>query len=255
MTGSVVVERNGPVVTVSLNDPDRLNTFSPVMRDELIAAIAALNDDSECRAIVLTGANGVFTAGGDIRSFEETGPLEMRSRLEKGSSRLIRLMVAGRKPIIAAVEGTCYGAGISLAAACDYVVVASDAKLCCAFIRLGFLPDLGLMWSLPRRVGLGKAKELAALATVFDGRAALDMRLADQLVGPGEALAAAQDVAARFAEAPPVAMALLKSAFAEGLDDVLRHELDVQPVLVATEDHAEAKRAFFEKRKPVFTGR
>lgn len=255
MADLVLIERDEGVATLSLNDPQRLNVFSPAMRDELIDAFATLNDDADCRAIVLTGANGNFTAGGDIRSFSETTPLEIRARLEKGSSRLLRLMVAGRKPVIAAVEGTCYGAGVSLAAACDHFVVASDAKLCCAFIRLGFLPDLGLLWSLPRRVGLGKAKELAALAPVFDGNEALAMRLADSVAAPGEALAAARAVAARFAAAPPVSMALLKSAFSDGLDEVLKLELDVQPILVATEDHAEAKRAFLEKRKPRFSGR
>ncbi len=255
MPEKLLVERDGHIVTLTFNDPHKLNVFSPQLRDELADALTELNDDPTCRAIVLTGAGGLFTAGGDIRSFKETTPLEMRARLEKGSSRLMRLIVAGRKPIVAAVEGTCYGAGISLAAACDYFVVASDSRLCCAFMRLGFLPDLGAMWSLPRRVGLGKAKELIALAPEFSGRDAFDMRLADRLVEPGRALAEAREVAERFARMPPVSMAILKSAFSEGLDAALQQEIDLQPVLVATEDHAEAKAAFFEKRSPVFKGR
>ncbi len=255
MPDRLLVERDGVIVTLTLNDPGNLNIFSPQLRDELADALTKLNDDPDCRAIVLTGAGGVFTAGGDIRSFTETTPLEMRARLEKGSSRLMRLIVSGRKPIVAAVEGTCYGAGISLAAACDYFVVAADSRLCCAFMRLGFLPDLAAMWSLPRRVGLGKAKELIALAPEFSGRDAFEMRLADQLTAPGQALAEARKVAERFARMPPVSMAILKSAFSDGLEAALKQEIDLQPILAATEDHAEAKAAFLEKRSPVFKGR
>ena len=247
-------DRTGPVFTLTMNDPDRLNVLSPALRDALITALSELGDDPDCRAIVLTGAGKHFSAGGDIRSFQETTILSLRARLERGSGPLVRLIAAGRKPVIAAIEGNCYGAGVSLAAACDFAVAARDAHLCIAFAKLGFIPDIGLLWSLPRRVGMGKAKELSALATVIDGAEAERVRLVDAISEPGAALEQAKAVAARFAQTPPITMALLKAAFAEGLEAVLKVELDYQPVLAMSEDHAEAKKAFFEKRAPIFRG-
>ena len=255
VTELVTQAREGPVVTLTMNRPEKMNLFSPPMRDALIANFNQLGDDPTCRAIVLTGAGQHFSAGGDVRSFTETTFLSARARLERGSGPLARLIAAGRKPVVTAIEGNCYGAGLSMAAASDFAVAASDAKLCAAFVKLGFIPDVGLLWSLPRRVGLGKAKELAALATVIDGEEAARIRLVDAVVEPGEALAKALEMAWRFAEAPPVTMALLKAAFAQdGLESVLKAELDYQPALITTADHAEAKSAFLERRKPVFTG-
>lgn len=252
MTALVQVSAEGGVVTLTLNNPGQMNVFSRDMRDALIAQFESLQDDDTCRAIVLTGAAGHFTAGGDMNGFHENTALAVRRRLEQGSTRLMRLMIAGRKPVVAAVEGNCYGAGLSLACACDQVVVARDAKLCAAFIRIGFLPDLALLWTLPRRVGLGKAKELAGLAPVIDGAEAVAIRLGDHLAEPGGALAAAQALAARYAAMPPLATAMLKSAWAEGLEAVLAHEANVQPSLIGSPEHLEAKRAFLSKRKPDF---
>lgn len=245
----------GSVCILTMNDAEHMNLFSPALRNELIAAFGALGENADCRAIVLAGAGKHFSAGGDIKSIQEAGVMSGRARLRKGSGPLTRLMVAGAKPIIAAVQGNCYGAGLSLAAASDYVVGETGTQFCAAFMRIGIIPDIGLLWSLPRRVGHGRAKKLMALATVVDGAEALQMGLMDEIVDPGQALDRATDVAAKFAAGPPMAMALLKAAMSEGLEDALRVEADYQPLLMMTEDHAEAKRAFFEKRRPVFQGR
>ncbi|APO70693.1 crotonase/enoyl-CoA hydratase family protein (plasmid) [Rhizobium gallicum] len=254
MNNYILTRREGRIVILTMNEPDRMNPFSVDLRNELIRQLDSLQTDESCGAIVLTGAGGHFCAGGDIRGFVETSALDMRSRLLVGSSRLMRMMIAGNKPLIAAVEGNCYGAGISLAAACDHFVVDPDASLSCAFIRMGLVPDLALMWTLPQRVGMGKARELMALARRFDGAEAFSIRLADRLSAPGKSLEEAITVAEEFAQMPPVAMAMLKGFFAEGLDEVLRGETVYQPLLAATTDHAEARNAFLEKRKPHFSG-
>jgi len=243
----VLCTRDGPLAILTLNEPKRMNVYSPQLRDQLLARLRELNDDDACRAIVLTGAGEHFSAGGDVASFNERDALAMRARMERTSMQLVRLLIAGRKPVITAVEGNCYGAGLSLVAGSDFAVAASNAKLCCAFIRMGFIPDLGTLWSLPRRVGLGKAKELTALATVLDGAEAAHIGLVDEVVEPGTALAAAKLVALRFAKASPPAMALLKEAFSEGLEAVLRQEINMQPMLAKSDEHAEAKRRFLEK--------
>jgi len=245
----------GSVCVLTLNDPEQMNRFSPDLRNELISAFGALGEMPECRAIVLAGAGAHFSSGGDIKSFQETDVMSARARLRKGSGPLARLIAAGPKPVVAAVQGNCYGAGLSLAAASDYVVVDSSAKFCAAFIRLGLIPDNGLLWSLPRRVGHARAKRLMALAPVLDASQALQIGLADESVDAGQALSRATEVATKFAAGAPVAMALLKSAMSEGLEDVLRAEADLQPMLMTSDDHSEAKQAFFEKRPARYAGR
>lgn len=175
--------------------------------------------------------------------------------LKRGGALLVREMIAGAKPIVTAVEGYSFGAGLALAAASDYVVSGETAKFCCAFTRVAFIPDLALMYSLPNRVGYTKAKQLIALADTFDAARALQLGVVDEVVPAGEALAAALKVAERFAAGPPLAFEMVKSVFARGLEAMIQAEIDLQPMAWLSEDHKEGKRAFFEKRKPRFQGR
>ena len=255
MTQLVRIERNEAIVTLTLNDPEHMNSFTQQVRTRLTELFSQLNHDPECRAIVLTGAGGNFSAGGDLKGFNETTVRECRTRLKTGGALLVREMIAGAKPIIAAVEGYAFGAGLALTAAADYVVAASNAKFCCAFTRVGFIPDLGLMYSLPNRVGHAKAKQLIALANTFDAQHAEKLGLVDELVQPGETLTAALKAAQRFAAGPPLAFEMVKSVFARGLEAMIQAEIDLQPMLWLSEDHKEGKQAFFEKRTPHFKGR
>jgi 2-(1,2-epoxy-1,2-dihydrophenyl)acetyl-CoA isomerase len=254
MTEPVSMERDGDIVTLTLHNPAKLNAFSHAMRDRLIALFETLNADPGVRAIVLTGDGGNFSAGADLGAFEETTLLQCRTRLKRGGMALMREMIAGPKPLIAAVEGHAYGAGLALSAACDYVVAARNARFCCAFTRVGFIPDMALMFSLPNRVGVAKAKQLIALAEVLDAERCERLGLVDELAEPGAALAAARQMARRFADGPPIAFELMKSACARGLEAMLQAELDLQPYAWLSEDHKEGKRAFAERRRPRFTG-
>lgn len=251
----VRVELQDGIGTITMNNPGRMNAFSRPMRDEMIRAFSRLNDDAACKSIVLTGAGPHFSAGGDLNDFPETTVRECRSRLKRGGALLMREMVDGPKPVIVAVEGNAYGAGLALTAAGDHVVAARGARFCCAFTKVAFMPDLAVLFNLPRRVGPVKAKQLIALADVITGEQAQQIGLVDELVDDGTALQAAQALARRYAGVPPIAFELVKSVFAHGLDDMIRSETDLQPMAWRSEDHAEGKRAFFEKRKPVFTGR
>ena len=249
------LERKDGIVTLTLNDPERMNAFSADMRRQLIQRFTELNDDDECRAIVLAAAGQNFTAGGDLKGFNETTVRQCRTRLKRGGALLVREMIAGAKPIVAAVEGYAFGAGLALAAASDYVVAGQGAQFCCAFTRVGFIPDLALMYSLPNRVGYTKAKQLIALADTFDAERALQLGVVDEVVQTGDALASAIKVAERFAAGPPLAFEMVKSVFARGLEAMIQAEIDLQPMAWLSEDHKEGKRAFFEKRKPRFVGR
>jgi len=254
-TGTVEERRDGSIAVLTLNNPGKLNAVSPRLRDELTAAFTRLNSDPLCRAVILTGADGNFSAGADMHGWSEKTVQECRSRLKRGGALLMREMVAGSKPIIAAVEGYAYGAGLALACAADHVVCASNARFCCAFTKVGFIPDLALMYTLPRRVGAVRAKQLIALADTIDGRRAGELGLADEVVEPGAVAGRAREIAARYCETPPLAFELMKSAFARDLEAMIQAEVDLQPYAWLSADHEEGKRAFFEKRPPKFTGR
>lgn len=252
--GPLLIEREGAIAILTLNNPARRNALSIAMRDALTAAIVSLGNDPDCRAIVLTGADGHFCAGGDFQDFPQTTVYAARGRLEQGSATLMRAMVAGRTPIVAAIEGHCVGAGVSLAAACDQAVMARTAKPRCAFVTAGLFPDLAGLWAIPRRVGLGQAKRLTMLGRSISAEEALRIGLVDELADEGGALDAAKAIAHELAAQPPLAIAMMKAIYAEGLDDVLRQEVGLQPMLMTTQDHREAIASFYEKRAPRFTG-
>jgi enoyl-CoA hydratase/carnithine racemase len=255
----VQVRRDGGVAIVTMNDVERRNAFSMKMRVALIEVFQRLmHADPDTRAIVLTGAGGHFCAGGDLFEMHASTPslLALRERIAVGV-RLFKLIYAGTKPVVAAVEGSCYGAGLSLAAACDLVVSAETAKYSCAFGKVGLLPDTGILWTLPQKVGGGKARELMLTGNVIDAATARRIGLVSEVVAIGQAIEAASCAAARFASYPPVTLALLKASLASAgnsIEEACRLETDLNPLTRQTRDHTEAVAAFMEKRKPVFTG-
>ncbi|MCM2459361.1 enoyl-CoA hydratase/isomerase family protein [Pseudomonas sp. CG7] len=252
----VQISRDGAVAIVALNYPKRRNAFSLNMRQALLQSLTQLMHHDECRAIVLTGADGTFCAGGDISEMKARTVLEYRERNQLPLD-IFKLMVQGPKAIVAAVEGVAMGAGVSLAAASDYVVSASNARFACAFVRVGLMPDTGLFWSLSQRVGGGKARELMLTAQEFSGDEAVRIGFANQQVESGQVLAAALSVAQCYAQMPPLAIAHLKTALATGidsLDEAIETEVNLQPILRRSQDHLEATKAFMEKRPAVFVG-
>lgn len=228
------LHRDGTVCVLTMNYPERRNAFSSAMRAALLERFRHLMyDDPSCRAIVLTGAAGTFCAGGDLSELKARPPISARQVLEV-PRELIRVMVQGPKPVIAAVEGSAFGAGLSLACAADYVVAAGNARFCPAFLRVGLLPDIGSLWTLPRRVGAGKARELMMFASEIDAAAAHAIGLVDQLTEPGDALAAAMERARAFAALPAAAVAGVKAILGESAGTaatVLRAEADQRALL------------------------
>lgn len=242
---------------IRLNYPAKRNALSLELRAALHDAFAAAIDDPAVRVIVLTGSGGAFCAGGDISSMQNVAGVGGRQRLAN-LHRLVRLIAAGPKPVIAAVEGFAYGAGMSLALLCDQVVAASDAKFCCSFGKVGLMPDMAALWTVPQRVNAGWTKRLLMLAEEIDGARAVEIGLADRLAAPGGALEDALALAAKFAAMAPLPIGYTKAALARGpqpLEAVLAQEADGQALLFNSEDFAEGRDAFLAKRKPVFSGR
>ena len=253
----VPARREGAVSVLTLNFPAKRNAFCLQMRTQLRDRLEAAMADADVRAVVITGAAGHFCAGGDISEMESRTLLQNRERWALVTA-LIRLIALGPKPVVAAVEGFAMGAGLSIAALSDHVVAARDARFGAAFLKVGLMPDMGALWSLQHRVGRAKAREILGLARLFDGVEAGRIGLANEVAEPGGALARALVVAQEYARLPPVALALLKSALSEGVDDLaaaMRTEVEFQAVAMGTQDHTEAVRAFLEKRTPEFEGR
>lgn len=250
-------ESAGPVRIIRLDYPAKRNALSLELREALTAAVDAAMNEPDLRAVVLTGSGGAFCSGGDISSMQQVAGVGGRDRLGR-LHRLARLLVAGPKPVIAAVEGYAYGAGMSLALLCDQVVAARDAKFCCSFGKVGLMPDMAALWTVPQRVNAGWAKRLMMLAEEIDGETAHRIGLVDQVAEPGQALDAALALARRFAATAPLPIAYTKAALARGpqpLEALLAQEADSQTLLFNSDDFAEGRDAFLAKRKPVFRGR
>jgi 2-(1,2-epoxy-1,2-dihydrophenyl)acetyl-CoA isomerase len=261
MTDLVLTELRDHIGILTHNDPDRRNAFSVEMRLAVAKALREFLRDDDCRAIVMCGAGGSFCAGGDMKSpiSNADEPASVRTpRMLSMMHDIIRLIVEGSKPVIAAVDGHATGAGLSLAAACDYIVAGPTAKFCASFGRVGLVPDAGLFWSLPRRIGTTRARNLMLTAAAIDLDTALRIGLADMAAKEGETISTAIDIAHNYMRVAPLAAANIKdllSGDALSLEDAFAAELRIQPQLTGSVDYMEARAAFAEKRPPRFIGR
>lgn len=247
----VIEERGAGVLTLTLDYPERRNALAIPLRDDLHRILEAAQGDAEIRAIVLTGAGGVFCSGGDISGMDAADAEAARERMRR-THRIIRLMVAGRLPIVAAVEGWCVGAGLSVACACDTIVAAEDAKFMAGFGKVGLIADLGLPFTLPARIGAGRARQMFLYGTQLDATSAERIGLVDHVVPKGGALAKAAELAAFLAAQASLPIALTKQILAEGLDRALEDERHFQATCFLSADHAEGRAAFLGKRPPQF---
>jgi enoyl-CoA hydratase/carnithine racemase len=257
MNDLVRVEALGDISVVTLNNPKTRNALSRDLLLLLADKLESLRTDTSCRAVVLTGADGHFCSGGDVSGMAAERPLPVGRERMVIAHRVVRLIVEMGKPVVAAVEGFAAGAGFSLAMAADCVVASGSAKFVSSFAKVSLLPDLGLMWTLPQRVGLAQAKRLLMSARVVAAEEALRLGVADELCEAGQAVPRAREVAAELAAHAPISVALLKAAYARGINtlgDALAYEMDNQAALYLTQDHREAVSAFMEKRPPVFRG-
>ncbi|HET9498718.1 MAG TPA: enoyl-CoA hydratase-related protein [Marmoricola sp.] len=253
--GGIEVEHRGAITLLRLAEPERRNAISLEMRRSLASALVEAERSEECRVVVLTGSGGNFSAGGDLKSMTPDRALAIERLHAIGD--VVRLIVHSSKPVVAAVDGFAFGAGLSLAAACDAVVAGRDARFGCAFSGVGLTADAALHWSLPARIGAGRARLMIMSGRPIDAARAEAWGLVDEVVD-GPSLDAAVAVAEELAGRAPLSLAATKeilAADAAGLDEVLAREAAAQVNLLATADFAEGQAAFFEKRRPEFRGR
>lgn len=251
----VVVERPEPgIACLALNAPQRKNALGMEIRDSLLAELQALLADEGVRAIVLYGRGGTFCSGGDITTMRELEPTAGRARMLHGH-RVVRAFYDAEKPVVAAVQGHAVGAGAGLALLADTIVIGEDAVMGFPFFRIGLIPDWGILYTLPRRVGVGRAKQLLLQARMVRAPEAVTLGMADTLVPDDQVMEAALAQARSFAAQPAHAFALVKKQlhmYPTGLEASLDAEAMGQALGFKTADFEEGRTAFLEKRKPSF---
>ena len=257
MTKLVEVTKDGRTSILTLSAPQRRNAISVEMRKELLAALTEAHHDSDVRAIILTGNGEHFCAGGDLSAAHASAPDPARTEANVRILQDIVRIITGPKPVLAAVEGVAFGAGMSLAVACDFVFASESARFAASFAKVGLCADAGLTWLLPQRVGLARSRRLMISGDVVGSAEALAIGLADELTADGEALNVAKDRARRICQLAPLSIEAVKAALgnqASSFEAALDLELKSQVRLVSSADYIEGRTAFIEKRVASFRG-
>ena len=245
------------VARITLNRPDRLNSFTSAMHAELRQALDAARD---ARVIVLTGAGRGFCAGQDLndRAGAPGDEIDLGHTVEIDWNPLIRTLASLPQPIIARVNGVAAGAGANVALACDLVVAAKSARFIQSFAAIGLIPDSGGTWILPRLVGQARALGLALTGESLPAEKAAEWGLIWKAVEDETLDAEVDALATRLASLPPLGLAAIKqmirSSWTHSLDDELDRQRDTMRRLGSTRDYREGVAAFLEKRAPIFTG-
>ncbi|HEV2044771.1 MAG TPA: 2-(1,2-epoxy-1,2-dihydrophenyl)acetyl-CoA isomerase PaaG [Sphingomicrobium sp.] len=255
---TILFDQADGIARITLNRPDRLNSFTRAMHAELADALDHLAD---ARVVILTGAGRGFCAGQDLndRAVASDEPVDLGATVEESWNPLVRRLAALPQPVIARVNGVAAGAGANIALACDLVVAAKSAKFIQSFAALGLIPDSGGSWHLPRLVGQARALGLALTGEPLPAQSAADWGLIWKCVDDDALDAEVDALATKLASLPPLGLAAIKSIIRTSGSRTLDEELDLQRDemrrLGFTRDYREGVAAFLEKRPATFEGR
>lgn len=255
-----VAEAEG-ILTITLNRPDKLNSFVGHMRRDLAEALEHAGSNRSVRVVIITGAGRAFCAGGDIAfmaDLMQRRDSEEFSRILGAGRRVILAIRQMTKPVIASINGPASGAGFNLALACDLRIAANNATFSQSFAKVGLHPDWGGTYFLPRLVTSNKACEMFFLGETIGAAEAEQLGILNRVVAPEELENATLELAQRLRAAPPIALAAAKHAVymsqAAELEEMLRYETEAQLRCFESADGHEGVHAFIEKREPKFTG-
>jgi len=263
---ALLFEKNGPIVTLTINRPESRNPLGEEGDGELYAAAAArVNEDREVRCVILTGAGKAFSAGGNVKAMREragafAGPgVAVRERYRNGIHRLVRSLWGIEVPMIAAVNGPAIGLGNDVACLADTRIAADTAIFGATFLKIGLIPGDGGAWLLPKVIGMARASELLFTGDTIDAATAQSWGLVSRVVPAAALMDEARALAAKIAQQPPDVLRMTKRLLREGIagsfDTVMELSAGMQALAHHTEDHAEAVAAFLDKRPPVYKGR
>ncbi len=256
---TIIVEKDGPLTTITLNRPDRLNAMAPQMADELSEALYDLGDS---RAVLITGAGKGFCSGADLAARGERSALNSKGgshrALQNHYNPAINMVVRAPVPVICAVNGPAAGVGCSLALAGDFVLAGKSAYFLQAFVNIGLVPDGGSTWLLARAIGRARATRMMMLGEKIGADQAEDWGLIYKACEDDALMEEARALAVNLANGPTLAYATMKRNIATALDgsitEVLLAEAEGQRLAGASKDAMEGGMAFLEKRKPAFKG-
>jgi 2-(1,2-epoxy-1,2-dihydrophenyl)acetyl-CoA isomerase len=255
----ILTEREGAVGWVRINRPARLNSFSLTMRDELEAALLRMENDHDIRCVILTGVGRAFCTGGDVNVMQDLIQADDIDRFEdlvRTGARVVQLIDAMKKPVIAAVNGPAVGAGACLALACDLRIASEAATIGFGFLRVGLHPDWGASYFLPRLVGTALAAEFLFTGEMIKAERGERLGLFNRVVGPSELDAAARTLAGQIAAGPHGIVVDVKQTLRRSLEGTLEDilELESEAALRAfnSPDFKEGVSSFLEKRAPRF---
>lgn len=258
---TLLFSRSDNIARITLNRPDKLNSFNIQMHEDLQDVLNDVEGDQSIRVLVLTGAGRGFCAGQELsdRAVSAGESLDLGASIENYYAPLVRRLRKLPMPVIAAVNGVAAGAGANLALACDLVIAAKSANFIESFCKLGLIPDTGGTYFLPRLVGTARAMGMALLGEKLSAEQAADWGLIWKCVDDAEFPATIDKLAHEFAAAPTLGLARIKQAIysssRHSLDEQLDLERDIMRELGRSTDFREGVAAFLEKRAPKFTGR
>jgi 2-(1,2-epoxy-1,2-dihydrophenyl)acetyl-CoA isomerase len=254
----LLVNKQGEVLVLTLNRPERLNAFSPEMILGLTNTLKEAQEDPEVKVIVLSGAGRSFSAGGDVKTMGEKSAVKTYEHIGR-LNNLILTMKDTAKPIVAVVHGFAAGAGANLALACDLIIAAEDSKFALSFSQVGLVSDGGGSYFLPRLVGPHLAKQFFFSAEPIPAERLYQLGVINQLVPAENLEEEALKFATKLSYGPGMAYGMIKKlvdhSFTATLEEILEQERITQTMMIASQDHNEGVTAFKEKRKPVFTGK
>ncbi len=271
----LLLEKDGAIATITLNNPEKLNAISHKMRVSLSLAADEVAKDDEVRVVIVTGAGRGFCSGADVTAMlGGAGGTNEVSRYARSQvlrhftdifpNQIVRyfsdVFPMLNKPVIAAINGPCAGGGFSVALSCDIRIASETARFSVAQVARGLVPDAGMTFYLPHAIGMSSALKLMFTAEIIGAAEAERLGIVSQVVPPGELMKVARELAGKIAQQAPISVELTKKMVWRGLFDSLNRQRDLETwalqICHQTEDHKEAVRSFLEKRPPApFKGR